>query len=163
MNQEYNKFFERFLSPSERGKATHDLASLGIEAIKILESLFSGISKNKFGTSYNQIGALDCGYVTTKLLGKTAKPLESYIREGIEKDHPYAIEAIGRFENIEEETAIALAKALVREPFGEAAFSLVFCSEHRNKKVMDIIGNNSKAIYSLKKAENYLSKNTTKK
>ncbi len=60
--------FERFLSPAERHIATHNLASLGTDALPILESLFSGSAKNQFGVPYSQIGTIDCALIVVGLL-----------------------------------------------------------------------------------------------
>lgn len=155
-----NVYFEQFLSAGERAKATNRLAKLREGAIPILESLFSGSAKNKFGVPYNEIGALDCGYATAKILGKLAKPLESYIRDGIDSDHPYAIEAAGSIVELEKETVISLAKALVRNPFSEASYYLVKCGEGKNPEVLGIIENCPKAVYSLEKTINYLKSRT---
>ncbi len=147
-------YFERFLSPSERGKATNDLARLGSDAIPILFSLFSGEAKNKFGVAYRSVGALGCGYVTAKLLGELAKPLEPYIRAGIDDGDAYAIEASGNLGELEEETALALAKHLVSDPFGSvAAYSLVRCGQNINPRVLSILRSNRQSIASLERAE----------
>lgn len=105
--------------------ATHELAALGERAIPILESLFDGSAKNASGSSYCKIGALGCGYITVGILGPLANELESYVREGIQQDDPYAIEAAGALSEIEQETAFALAQALIRNPASDASASLI--------------------------------------
>ena len=152
--------YESFLSPSERGKATNDLASKGELAIPILEALFNGKAKNKNGISYNKIGTLGCAYVTVQMLGDIAKPLEKYICKGILENHSYAIQASGAFSKIKDETIIALARALNSDPVSDAAYSLSQCGESNNIIVLDIIKNNPEAITRLKHAENYINKKT---
>jgi hypothetical protein len=153
-------YFERFLSYSERSIVTHDLAALGARAIPILEEYFDFSAKNSFGIPYRKAGPLDCAYVTIKLLGPIAKPLEKYVREGIELNHPYAIEAARYMLQIEEETALSLAKALVRQPASEAGTSLVYCGYSENPKVIEIVTSNPLALKTLKEMEVYISKNT---
>ena len=151
-------YYDRFLLPAERHIATHELASLEKEALPILESLFNGSAKNKFGVPYNKIGATSCGYVAVKLLGAIAKPLEVYVRAGIEKDDNYAIEAAGYLWEIDQETAIALAKALVRNPASEAGASLLRCSKSENPEVIKIISSDPTAAKSIAKTKTYMSK-----
>lgn len=152
-----SEFFERFLCPANRGFATNELAQLGEEAIPILNDLFSGKTKNRFGVPYRQIGTLGCAYVTVGLLGPTAKALEKFVREGIQQGEVYAIEAAGYLGEIEETTACALAQELIRNPFGsEAGASLVRCNQHTNPVVLSILGKNSGALYTIKRAEEFL-------
>jgi hypothetical protein len=153
-------YFERFLSSSERFSATHDLASSGDQAIPILESLFNGSATNKYGVSYSKIGAMDCGFITIKLLGSIAKPLESYVKKGIEGDYAYAIDAAGFLRELQEDTVLALAEALLRNPSSEAAVSLVRCGQAENIKVIEIIKNNHIALNSMERATVYLSTQT---
>ncbi|WP_038292455.1 hypothetical protein [Zooshikella ganghwensis] len=153
-------YFELFLSPSERPFATHELSKLKEEAVPILESLFNGAAKNEFGKSYRDIGAIGCGFVTVKLLGSVAKPLEEYVLEGIEIDNPYAIEAAGYLGGIEPETAYALARALVRHPASEAGASLIKSDYAKNEKVLNILELDSVAHKSLLRIYAYLSRKT---
>jgi hypothetical protein len=149
-------YFERFLSPSESASAVSELANLGELAIPILESLFNGSAKNKFGTPYRSLPALGCGFVTVKFLGASAKGLEVYVREGIERDHAYAIEAAGYLSEIEEETAHVLARALIRNPASEASASLVRCGYAENAGVIEIIGMDSIAYKTLERIKAYM-------
>jgi hypothetical protein len=150
--------FERFLSPTERMVATHELAALGNRAIPILESLFDGSAKNASGSSYCKIGALGCGYITVGILGPLANELESYVREGIQQDDPYAIEAAGALSEIELETAFALAQALIRNPASEASASLIRRGYSEDITVLRIISGNTVAIKSFEKTKAYMSK-----
>lgn len=85
------QIFAAFLKPGERASATYKLASLGVDAIPILKSLFSGEAKNRWGVSYSKLGMpLDCGLLTIKLLGPLAKPLEPFIREYLHFGYIYA-------------------------------------------------------------------------
>lgn len=147
-------YFERFISASGRFHATYELAELGTEAIPILQSLFDGSAKNSFGISYNKIGAIHCGYVTIKLLGPIAKPLERYVKEGIDQNFTYAIEAAGYLLDLEEETVIALANATARRN-PDAVYSLVRCGQSDNPKVIEIISQNELAIKWLESAKKY--------
>lgn len=72
-----NQIFERFLIPSERTKATAELASQKEAALLVLTSLFDGSAKNQHGIPYRELGTpLDCGLVAAGRLGPIAKPLE---------------------------------------------------------------------------------------
>lgn len=151
-------YFERFLSPAERIVATHELAALGEHAIPILESLFDGSAKNASDIPYRKIGALGCGYVAVRILGPLANELESYVREGIQQDDPYAIEAAGALSVIEQETAFALAQALIRNPASEASASLIRRGYSEDITVLRIISGNTVALKSFEKTKAYISK-----
>ena len=151
-------YFEKFLSSAERLGATYELASLGKDALPILESLFDGSAKNKFGVPYSQIGVTSCGYLTCELLGNVARPLEYYIRLGIEEDECYAISAAGFLLQIEDETALALARALVRNPYSEAGASLIRCSKTESFGVVEIINSNTIAAKSFEQTKSYMLK-----
>ncbi len=155
MTDEGKKFFERFLSPAERGKATHDLAALGLAALPILESLFSGSAKNQFGVSYSQIGTIDCGLLVIGMLGAKAKPFERYVREWVEKGSPYAIQAMGKIGDIEEPSVMALARALLDQPHSDASFVLVKRGEHNNPKVLAMIDDNKPALFAIEMAKRF--------
>ena len=89
------KFSERFLIAGERAKATCELADAGEGAIPILQSIFDGSAKNKFGVSYNKLGMpLSCALIASGQLGVMATPLLTYINEQASLAHPYAIEAL---------------------------------------------------------------------
>lgn len=151
-------YFERFLSPVERITATHDLAALGEHAIPVLESLFDGTAKNEFGIPYRKIGALSFGFIVVGILGPLANSLEVYIREGIEEDDFYAIESAGALSEIEQETAYALARALIRNPASEASASLIRRGYSEDVKVVEIISGSSAARKSFEKAKIYMSR-----
>lgn len=126
---------------------------MGEKAIPILESLFDGSAKNAFGIAYRKIGALGCGFVTVKILGPLAIALEFYVREGIEQDDFYAIEAAGALSRIERETAFSLARALIRHPASEAGASLIRCGYSEDVKVLEIISRSSLALKSFEKTK----------
>ena len=153
-------YFEQFLSPRDRTFATNDLASKGKTAIPVLETLFNGSAKNQYGISYREIGALDCGYVTAKILGKLAKSLEKYIREGIDSDNAYAIEAAGFLADLEYATAVSLTKAVIRNPYGESPFAFVRCNLRNKSELLDLFRDDEKVVHSVKNAIEYLSKKT---
>lgn len=144
-----DSILERFLSPVDRAKATHELVSLGKSALPVLTSLFDGSAKNKFGVPYRSIGAIDGGYVAMGMLGIKAKSLEIYVRQGIRERHAAAIDAAGRLLHIEEATAVALAEVLNQPPYGnvDAAQALIRCGEHRSPAVLKTLGNNSNALH----------------
>jgi len=149
-------FFERFLSPKDRGNAVHELAEMGEDAVPILDALFSGEAKNQFGSSYKNIGALHCGFVTVKKLGILAKPLEKFIREGIKNDNLYAIEAAGAMVELELETEKALARAVIRNKVGEAIYSLVRCGSHKRTEIISMLSCDEKIIEAIERTENFL-------
>lgn len=154
--REPSNIFERFLSPADRHLATHDLAKRRDDAIPVLTALFDGRAKNRFGVSYRSIGALGCGYVTIGLMGEGAKPLEHFVREGIDSDIVYAIEAAGRLGSLEKETKLALARSLLRNPYTEAAYSLVRCDAYEDPDVLALICVNDPATKMLRRAREYL-------
>jgi len=151
-------YYERFLSPSERVVATRELAALGEQAIPILESLFDDSAKNAFGVPYRRIGALDCGFVTVGILGPVANALEGYVREGVENDVSYAIEAAGALSEIKQETAFSLARALIRHPASEASASLIRCGYVEDVEVLEIIRSSKAALKNFDKAKHFMSK-----
>ena len=88
-------YSERFLNSRDRVNAVRELQDLGSEAVQILEPIFSGEAKNKFDVPYNKLGMpIECSLVVIKLLGSTAKGLESYVRHWADQGHPYALEAL---------------------------------------------------------------------
>jgi hypothetical protein len=105
--------FERFLVPSDRAQATHELAARGALAVPLLQALFSGQATNQNGVAYPQLGMpLDCGLVAASHLGQLARPLEPYLREELIKGHPYAAQALGSLGTLENESILGLAAAL---------------------------------------------------
>ncbi len=138
------RIFESFLQPGERASATHQLADLGIDSIPILESLFSGEAKNRWGVSYIKLGMpLDCGLVTIKLLGVLAKPLELFVRECLHSGNIYAAEALREFGTLDEASIIELAACLgnnknVNLAF-EAAHTLYCCRAQEHKAVLKVV------------------------
>jgi len=153
-------YYEKFLSQEHRGYATNDLAKKGAEALRVLEALFDGSAVNDSGVPYSETAACRCGYVTARMLGEVAKPLEKYIRLGIEMDDTYAIEAAGALGYLEPETAMALTMALKRRPFGEAAYSFVKSNLHLDKTLLDLLKDNEKVLWSIDRAKTYLNDKT---
>lgn len=92
---EAQRLIEALLSPAERARATHELATYGANAVPVLRSIFDGTAKNQFGVSYCKLGIpIDCALVIVSLLGQVAAPLEEFVRQQLTADHPYAENAL---------------------------------------------------------------------
>ena len=89
--------------------------------------------------TYNKIGATGCGYIVARMLGNLSRPLERYIREGIDNDDLYAIEAAGFIGDIEPETELSLVNAVIRRPYSEAVYSLVRSGSHKKPEIVNRI------------------------
>ena len=153
--------FEKFSNPSERARATAELASLGVEAIQPLHLLFSGEAKNSFGVPYRQLGMpLDCGLVVAGRLGPLAKPLEKHLREALAGGHIYAAEALGQLGTLAEESIEALVTTLVAKTdiAFESACALVYsgCSSH--PAVAKAVRSSSAAAVLIGRAASYLAR-----
>ncbi len=136
MNRCETHYFECFLQPSERYKATRELAQLGTEALPILESLFSGEALNQFNTPYNRLGTpLECSLVVVKMLGEVAAPFESVVRGYASKGHLYAISALGHLGNIREESVSVLIDLVLKYPGSEAASALIKSGNQNHPQV----------------------------
>lgn len=152
--------FESFLQPGERGYATHKLANLGIDAIPILELLFSGEAKNRWGVSYSKLGTpLDCGLVTVQLLGAIAKPLEPFIRAYLQSGYLYAAPALGAIGQIDEASIIELADCLEKETnfATEAAYALCCCGVEEHEAVTKVVKSSPSASQILSSTKKYCS------
>jgi hypothetical protein len=105
---------EEFLNPGSRSKATHDLASLGAEALPQLTALLNGEAKNSFGVPYNKLGQpVYCGLVSIFLLGPVARPLERLVAATLTAGFGiYAILALRGMGALKEASIIALAEYL---------------------------------------------------
>jgi HEAT repeat protein len=111
-----SSFFERFLSPAERAKATCELASMGKDALPILKALFDGEAVNKWGVRYRDLGMpLDCSLVAAQRLGPEAKSLERFLRDAVLSGHRYAPAALSALGILEEASIAALSKSLSSE------------------------------------------------
>src|SRR5581483_5480661 len=89
------KFLRAFLSPKDRARATHELASHSREALPLLRGILDGTEKNDWEVPYRQLGMpVDCALVTVRLLGATAKPLEELVRRELSAGQPYAADAL---------------------------------------------------------------------
>ncbi len=86
-------------------------------------------------------------------LGRKAKPLEQFVREQVEKGSKYAETALGDIHIIDEESVIALTKAVIDRPYGEAAHALVRSGENDNPVVVSMIAGNEKALKPLEIAK----------
>jgi hypothetical protein len=111
-----SSFFDRFLSPAERAKATYELASMGKDALPILKALFDGKAVNKWGVRYRDLGMpLDCSLVVARKMGYEAKPLERFLRDAVLSGHMYAPAALGALGSLEEASIAALSRSLSSE------------------------------------------------
>jgi len=88
-------YIQAFLSPKDRGRATHELTTHPQEAIPVLRGILDGTAKNGYGVPYRSLGiTIDCALVTIRMLGTTAKPLEALVRAELAAGHPYAADAL---------------------------------------------------------------------
>lgn len=161
-NANANAMSERFLNPAERAAATVELASLGAEAIPILESLFLGEAKNAFGVPYRLLGTpLDCALVATGRLGPLAKPVEPHLREALKSGHIYAAEALRFLGALDEKTIEALAEKLVGDVLlaAESAAALVCCGAVNHPAVENVVQASSEAAQQMSLASKYFDSN----
>ncbi|RUS93962.1 hypothetical protein DSM106972_094990 [Dulcicalothrix desertica PCC 7102] len=143
------QIFESFLHPGERAIATHKLSSFGVNAIPVLESLFSGEAKNSWGVSYSRLGMpIYCGLITAKLLGSLAKPLEPFIRECLHSAEGgmYAVEALRAIGTLDETSIVELAACLNKNTSlaWEVAYTLHCCGAEKNEAVIEIANSSQK-------------------
>jgi hypothetical protein len=91
-----NRYFpEAFLTPRERAKATHELASYGEAALPLLRAILDGSAINENGVPYRRLGMpIDCALVTIRMLGKIAFSLQDLVQAEIKAGHPYAHDAL---------------------------------------------------------------------
>ena len=155
-------FFERFLTPKERARATSELASRGADALPVLEALFSGQAKNERGVPYLSLWmAVDCGLVAAARLGALAKPLEAHLRAALRQGHHYAAPALGALGSLDEESIVALARALddgkIDMAF-ESAFALIRCDALQHASVKQIVSKSSGAGKTLERVSKWVAK-----
>lgn len=154
------EIFDSFLQPGQRARATHRLASLGVDAIPILKSLFSGEAKNRWGISYSKLGvSLDCGLVTTKLLGTLAKPLEPFVREYLHSGHIYAAEALRAIGTLDQASIVELASCLDKNTnlAVEAAYTLYCCGVEEHEVVIEVVNSSPFASQILSSVKRFYS------
>lgn len=123
-------FFERSLVPGERAMAVSVLADRGLDALPILEALFNGEARNRWGVPYKQLGApVDCGLIVAARLGHLSKPIEDHLRAALQRGHIYAAAALGALGRLDNTSVSALADTLEQSvlPAAEAAQALVRC------------------------------------
>lgn len=152
------EILESFLQPEERAIATHRLAELGIDAIPILKSLFSGEAKNRWGVSYSKLGMpIDCGLVTIQHLGTLAKPLESFVRDCLHSEHSYAAAALRAIGTLDEASIVALTGCLDKngELAFEAAYALCCCEVEEHEAVIAVINSSPFASRILSPAKKF--------
>src|SRR5262245_37779592 len=151
-------FFDRFLDPGARSVATHELAAHGAEAVPVLAALFGGTARNASGRPYAEIGALDCGFVTARLLGPLARPLEPHLVAGVRRKHIYAVEALGALGRLRDESVEELARVVAVFDDGgadwnvamEAAAALVRCGALDHPAVRAIAAGEGGAAWCLR-------------
>jgi hypothetical protein len=112
--------------------ATHALAAFGERALPVLDALFSGEAKNRFGVPYArlELGAISCGLVTATILGPIAKRLEHHLVHLLLHGHgQYAATALGSLGSLDEASIAALAAQLDGDPLiaFESAVALIAC------------------------------------
>ena len=123
----------------------------------ILESLFSGQAKNRWGVAYAKLGCIDCGLVTAQLLGNLAKPLEPWLREYLRAGHPYAAQALGALGSLDDASIITLAACLEQKgDVGmEAAYALCCCDTDEHEVVRRVVQASPWANFLLERARNF--------
>ena len=108
--------YERLSHPSSMMAAEMELLAMGVDALPILESIFSGEAKNSFGVPYKQFGlARQCALEIAVRMGSSAKSLEPYVREEVLRGaQPAAARAMRAFAPLQDASVIALAKNVGR-------------------------------------------------
>ncbi len=108
--------YERLSHPSSMMDAEMELLVTGVDALPVLESIFSGDAKNLFGMPYKEFGlARQCALEIAVRMGSSAKLLEVYIRDEVLRGvQPAAARAMRGFAPLEDASVIALAKNVGR-------------------------------------------------
>jgi len=107
-----NKVYEE-LNSANALPVMKELEELGEGALPLLEDIFSGIAKNKFGVEYRSLGMpLTRALIVARNLGNVSKPLEHYFTDELKNMHPEAPAALGALSELEEESIEALCEAL---------------------------------------------------
>ena len=151
LEQTAKSFCEKFIDYGTRFDASSELALRFDDALQILKLIFDGEIKNQFGISYIRNGIVqDCSLITIKKIGERAKPLEIYVRSYIDLDHPYALQAIQDWKNIELETRRTLARGFVRNIDNTLSLletGLVICKMGlaEDREIIKIINRSAKA------------------
>lgn len=107
-----NKVFEA-LNSDDGFNVMKELESLGDGAIPLLEAIFSGEAKNKFGVPYRNLGLpLTRALIVARHLGPISKPLEKYLILELKSKHREAPAAIGALGNLSDDGIEALIGSL---------------------------------------------------
>lgn len=82
-----------FLNPVKRVYASHDLASLGIDAIPVISSVLDGTAQNKFGISYRTFDeVLRCVIVSARIIGPKALLLKDSLIVELKNENSCIVE-----------------------------------------------------------------------
>ncbi len=126
----------------------------------MLQSLFSGEAKNRFGVPYARLGvAVNCGLVVTQLLGPIAKPLEHHLARILDDGNGvYAAAALRSLGSLNDASVAALAAKLDGNILValEAATALVACGAGGDQAVRAARDASARAADCLQKAERRL-------
>ena len=107
-----NKVFEALNSPNYL-TVMKELESLGSGAIPLLEAIFNGEAKNKFGVPYRDLGQpLSRALIVARHIGAASKSLEKYLIIELKNKHPEAPAAIGALGSISNDGVKALINSL---------------------------------------------------
>lgn len=104
-------------SPGTMMAAEQRFLDAGMDAVPVLETIFTGEARNEFGISFRQLGLpLQGALEIACRLGPVAKPLEPYLRQEVRHGIYWAaVSALGQIPPLEEESIRALADALNAE------------------------------------------------
>lgn len=144
-----NPLFESFLHSATMFEAEQQLLGMGSEAVPILQSLFSGESKNAFGVPYRNLGLpLRCALELALRLGPTARALEPFLRAELERGNETAVRALGALGTLEPASVFALIRQLERYPdtvAWESARALKRCGQVEHPAVLEALNRSQKA------------------
>ncbi|MCR9202883.1 MAG: hypothetical protein NXI04_29915 [Planctomycetaceae bacterium] len=140
--------------------ATHDLASLGADAVPILQLLISGDATNHWGVPYINLGVVDCVLVTIKFPGPAADTLASFVYDALASGHLYAVPALAALTRTDENIRF-LANAVASErsdlPF-EASAAIIRNGVQSHAAVLDVLQSSRIAKEMFRYAERRLTK-----
>ncbi|MGH6760833.1 MAG: hypothetical protein ACRECW_04475 [Phyllobacterium sp.] len=129
--------FEKLNSVATMLEAERELISSGEAAVKRLEALFDGSSRNNWDVPYRKLGLpLQCALEVVVRLGPIAKPLEPYIVAELPNSE-VAARALGALNSLAPSSVYALAMTLNADQLvaSEAALTLVKHGQDRDPSV----------------------------
>lgn len=163
VTQEAKRLIRSFMEPSQRGRATHDLAALGDAAVRAVASVLDGTARNEFGVPYHVFGeALRCALITAKSLGSAAAPLELAIAAELANESPIirceAAAALGALPSLSHTTIGRLAEMLddELEPAAEAAVTILRLKLTEHLDVRDAVARSPKAKHTLARMHTFM-------